>query len=198
VSPGGPAQRSVSPGGAAPRSVSPGGTGSDGYPGPGYGRASEPPRSRWDGARALEVASRLLSPRVRAAVGVASLLTVAIVPGAAMAAGAITVAADAYCTFGSFCLYSGPNFDGQKVEYSGEELFCQDSRPALNVRNVLPNGARSVVNNTRNGTTGLGVKIYSAPEHLVLTTISPGGEVSQLDGKTAQSMQSLCAYPRGN
>jgi hypothetical protein len=194
MSPGGPAQRNTSPGGAARR-----GTGSDGYPGPGYGRASEPSRSRWDGAqRALELASRLLSPRVRAAVGVASLLTVAIVPGAAMAAGAITVAADAYCTFGSFCLYSGPNFDGQKVEYSGEELFCQDSRPALNVRNVLPNGARSVVNNTRNGTTGLGVKIYSAPEHLVLTTISPGGEVSQLDGKTAQSMQSLCAYPRGN
>jgi hypothetical protein len=194
VSPGGPAQRNTSPGGAARR-----GTGSDGYPGPGYGRASEPSRSRWDGAqRTLDVASRLLSPRVRAAVGVASLLTVAIVPGAAMAAGAITVAADAYCTFGSFCLYSGPNFDGQKVEYSGQELFCQDSRPALNVRSVLPNGARSVVNNTRNGTTGLGVKIYSAPEHLVLTTISPGGEVSQLDGKTAQSMQSLCAYPRGN
>jgi hypothetical protein len=194
VSPGGPAQRNTSPGGAARR-----GTGSDGYPGPGYGRASEPSRSRWDGAqRTLDVASRLLSPRVRAAVGVASLLTVAIVPGAAMAAGAITVAADAYCTFGSFCLYSGPNFDGQKVEYSGQELFCQDSRPALNVRSVLPNGARSVVNNTRNGTTGLGVKIYSAPEHLVLTTISPGGEVSELDGKTAQSMQSLCAYPRGN
>lgn len=194
MSPGGPAQRNTSPGGAARR-----GTGSDGYPGPGYGRASEPSRSRWDGAqRTLDVASRLLSPRVRAAVGVASLLTVAIVPGAAMAAGAITVAADAYCTFGSFCLYSGPNFDGQKVEYSGQELFCQDSRPALNVRSVLPNGARSVVNNTRNGTTGLGVKIYSAPEHLVLTTISPGGEVSELDGKTAQSMQSLCAYPRGN
>jgi hypothetical protein len=194
VSPGGPAQRNTSPGGAARR-----GTGSDGYPGPGYGRASEPSRSRWDGAqRILDVASRLLSPRVRAAVGVASLLTVAIVPGAAMAAGAITVAADAYCTFGSFCLYSGPNFDGQKVEYSGQELFCQDSRPALNVRSVLPSGARSVVNNTRNGTTGLGVKIYSAPEHLVLTTISPGGQVSELDGKTAQSMQSLCAYPRGN
>jgi hypothetical protein len=194
VSPGGPAQRNTSPGGAARR-----GTGSDGYPGPGYGRASEPSRSRWDGAqRTLDVASRLLSPRVRAAVGVASLLTVAIVPGAAMAAGAITVAADAYCTFGSFCLYSGPNFDGQKVEYSGQELFCQDSRPALNVRSVLPNGARSVVNNTRNGNTGLGVKIYSAPEHLVLTTISPGGQVSELDGKTAQSMQSLCAYPRGN
>ena len=194
MSPGGPAQRNTSPGGAVRR-----GTGSDGYPGPGYGRASEPSRSRWDGAhRILEVASRLLSPRVRAAVGVASLLTVAIVPGAAMAAGAITVAADAYCTFGSFCLYSGPNFDGQKVEYSGQELFCQDSRPALNVRSVLPNGARSVVNNTRNGTAGLGVKIYSAPEHLVLTTISPGGEVSELDGKTAQSMQSLCAYPRGN
>ncbi|MDT7672208.1 MAG: hypothetical protein QOD82_110 [Pseudonocardiales bacterium] len=194
MSPGGPAQRNTSPGGAARR-----GTGSDGYPGPGYGRASEPSRSRWDGAqRTLAVASRLLSPRVRAAVGVASLLTVAIVPGAAMAAGAITVAADAYCTFGSFCLYSGPNFDGQKVEYSGQELFCQDSRPALNVRSVLPNGARSVVNNTRNGNTGLGVKIYSAPEHLVLTTISPGGQVSELDGKTAQSMQSLCAYPRGN
>ncbi|MDT7685476.1 peptidase inhibitor family I36 protein [Pseudonocardia sp. Cha107L01] len=194
MSPGGPAQRNTSPGGAARR-----GTGSDGYPGPGYGRASEPSRSRWDGAqRTLDVASRLLSPRVRAAVGVASLLTVAIVPGAAMAAGAITVAADAYCTFGSFCLYSGPNFDGQKVEYSGQELFCQDSRPALNVRSVLPSGARSVVNNTRNGTTGLGVKIYSAPEHLVLTTISPGGQVSELDGKTAQSMQSLCAYPRGN
>jgi hypothetical protein len=141
---------------------------------------------------------RSVSPQVRAALGVISLLTVAIVPGAAMAAGAITVAADAYCTFGSFCLYSGPNFDGQKVEYHADQLFCQDSRPALNVRDVLPNGARSVVNNTRDGSTGFGVKIYSAPEHLVLTTVSPGGEVSQLDGATARSMQSLCAYPRTN
>ena len=139
-----------------------------------------------------------MSSRVRAVVGVASLLAVAIVPGAAMAAGAITVAADAYCTFGSFCLYSGPNFDGQKIEYGGEQAFCQDDRPALNVRSVLPAGARSVVNNTRNGTTGLGVKIYSAPQHLVLTTISPGGEVSELDANTARSMQSLCAYPRNN
>jgi hypothetical protein len=142
------------------------------------------------------VGGRTVSPRARAAIGVASLLTVAIVPGAAMAAGAITVAADAYCTFGSFCLYSGPNFDGQKVEYHADQLFCQESRPALNVRDVLPDGARSVVNNTRDGASGLGVKIYSAPRHLVLTTVSPGGEVSQLDGPTARSMQSLCAYPR--
>jgi hypothetical protein len=148
-------------------------------------------------ATVLAIGGRMFSPRIRGAIGVASLLTVAIVPGAAMAAGAITVAADAYCTFGSFCLYSGPNFNGQKVEYKGDELFCQNSRPALNVRSVLPDGARSIVNNTRNGNTGLGVKIYSAPEHLVLTTISPGGEVSQLDGGTAKSMQSLCAYPRG-
>jgi hypothetical protein len=144
------------------------------------------------------LAERLLTPRLRAAVGVASLLTVAIVPGAAMAAGSITVAADAYCTFGSFCLYSGPNFDGQKVEYPGDQAFCQDNRPALDVRSVLPAGARSVVNNTRNGTAGLGVKIYSAPQHLVLTTVSPGGEVSELDGNTAKSMASLCAYPRAN
>jgi hypothetical protein len=141
---------------------------------------------------------RRASPRARAAIGVVSLLTVAIVPGAAMAAGAITVASDAYCTFGSFCLYAGPNFDGQMVEYHADQLFCQDSRPALNVREVLPEGARSVVNNTRDGASGLGVKIYSAPQHLVLTTVSPGGEVSQLDGATAQSMQSLCAYPRAN
>ncbi|HEX4246909.1 MAG TPA: peptidase inhibitor family I36 protein [Pseudonocardia sp.] len=174
----------------------------DGYRSP--GSTPRPRRAAEDSpawatglATVVAIGGRVFSPRVRAAIGVASLLTVAIVPGAAMAAGAITVAADAYCTFGSFCLYSGPNFNGQKVEYRGDELFCQDSRPALDVRSVLPDGARSVVNNTRNGNTGLGVKIYSAPEHLVLTTISPGGEVSQLDGTTAKSMQSLCAYPRG-
>jgi hypothetical protein len=127
---------------------------------------------------------------------VASLLAVAVVPGAAMAAGAITVAADAYCTYGSFCLYSGPNFNGRKVEYTRDQMFCQDSRPALDVRSVLPEGARSVANNTRTATAGLGVKIYSSPGHLVLTTVSPGAEVSDLDGNTALAMQSLCAYPK--
>ncbi|HEY2203447.1 MAG TPA: peptidase inhibitor family I36 protein [Pseudonocardia sp.] len=130
--------------------------------------------------------------------GVLSLLVVALVPGAAMAAGSITVAAGAYCTFGSFCLYSGPNFDGQKVEYTADQLFCQDERPALDVRTVLPEGARSVVNNTRTADPGLGLKIYSAPSNLVLTTVSPGGEVSELDNRTARSMQLLCAYPRSH
>ena len=114
---------------------------------PGGYRGSAPPPRRaaedspaWAKGLATVVAigGRVFSPRVRAAIGVASLLTVAIVPGAAMAAGAITVAADAYCTFGSFCLYSGPNFNGQKVEYKGDDLFCQNSRPALNVRSVCP------------------------------------------------------------
>jgi peptidase inhibitor family I36 len=149
------------------------------------------------GRAALTVAGQVRpGPRVRGAIGVASLLTVAIVPGAAMAAGAITVAADAYCTYGSFCLYSGPNFNGAKVEYSRDQLFCQDSKPALDVRSVLPGGARSVVNNTRTATTGLGVKIYSSPGNLVLTTVSPGGEVRDLDGNTAQATQSLCAFPK--
>jgi hypothetical protein len=149
------------------------------------------------GRAALAVAGQVRpGPRVRGAVGVASLLTVAIVPGAAMAAGAITVAADAYCTYGSFCLYSGPNFNGDKVEYTRDQLFCEDSKPALDVRSVLPGGARSVVNNTRTATAGLGVKIYSSPGNLVLTTVSPGGEVQDLGGDTARAMQSLCVFPK--
>lgn len=165
----------------------------------GRARLSEAGQSRFAevGRAALTVAGQLRpGPRVRGAIGAASLLTVAIVPGAAMAAGAITVAADAYCTYGSFCLYSGPNFNGAKVEYSRDQLFCQDSKPALDVRSVLPGGARSVVNNTRTETAGLGVKIYSSPGNLVLTTVSPGGEVRDLDGNTAQAMQSLCAFPK--
>ena len=136
-----------------------------------------------------------LSLRLRAALGMASLLSAALVPGAAMAAGALTVASDAYCTFGSFCLYSGPNFNGQKVEYTRDELFCQNSRPALDVRTVLPGGARSLVNNTRVNVTGLGVKIYSAADHLVLTSVDPGRQVRDLTGTVARQMQSLCAYP---
>jgi hypothetical protein len=135
--------------------------------------------------------------RLRSVVSMASLITVALVPGAAMAAGAITVAAGAYCTYGSFCLYSGPNFNGKKVEYNREQLFCQDSRPALDLRTVLPGGVRSVVNNTRSANSGLGVKIYSAAGHLVLTTVKPGGEVQNLDSNLAHQMQSLCSYPRG-
>ncbi len=167
----------------------------------GRARLAEAGQSRFAelGRAALEAAGQIRpGPRVRGAISVASLLTVAIVPGAAMAGGAITVAADAYCTYGSFCLYSGPNFNGAKVEYTRDQMFCQDSLPALDVRSVLPDGARSVVNNTRTATTGLGVKIYSAPGNLVLTTVSPGGEIRDLDGNTARAMQSLCAYPKGN
>lgn len=127
-------------------------------------------------------------------IGSASLLTVAIVPGAAMAAGALTVAAGAYCSYGSFCLYSEPNFNGKKIEYSREQLFCQDSHPALDVRTVLPEGARSIVNNTRAESSGLGVKIYGAVDHLVLTTVNPGEEEQDLGGIT--DLQSLCAFPK--
>jgi hypothetical protein len=114
-----------------------------------------------------------------------------------MAGGAITVAAGAYCAHGSFCLYSGPNFDGEKVEYTRQQLFCQGSEPALDLRSVLPDGARSVVNNTRSAETGTGVKIYSAAGHLVLATVNPGSEVQDLGGDVAGKMQTLCSYPRG-
>lgn len=134
--------------------------------------------------------------RAWAILGAASLFTVAIVPGAAMAAGALTVAADAYCSYGSFCLYSEPNFNGKKVEYSHEELFCQDSHPALDVATVLPQGARSIVNNTRTETSGLGVKIYGANDHLVLTTVNPGEEKQDLRTDGAEDPQSLCAFPK--
>ncbi len=132
----------------------------------------------------------------RGLLALASLATVAIVPGAAMAAGSITVAAGAYCSYGSFCLYSGPDFTGQRVEYDREQLFCQDLRPALDVPSVLPDGARSVVNNTRTMTSGLGVKIYSQEGRVVLPTVGPGGEVRNVDDATARAMRTLCAYPR--
>jgi hypothetical protein len=131
------------------------------------------------------------------ALTVLSLVVVALVPGAAMAAGAITVAASAYCSFGSFCLYSGPNFTGRKVEFAGDRTFCEHNQPALDVRSVLPGGARSVVNNTHGATTGLRIKIYSAKTHLVRTTVRPGSEVAELGGPVARAMNRLCVYPRG-
>jgi hypothetical protein len=150
----------------------------------------------WVQGPASAVPDWLVGP-VREVVGVASLIVVAMVPGAAMAAGAITVAGGAYCDLGSFCLYSGPDFTGQRVEYRGTELFCQNQLPALDVPAVLPGGARSAVNNTRGSASGIGVKIYSAPEHLVLTSIRPGAELRELDDGTARKMQSLCAFPSG-
>ncbi|HZZ51574.1 MAG TPA: peptidase inhibitor family I36 protein [Pseudonocardia sp.] len=131
----------------------------------------------------------------REVVSVASLLVVALVPGAAMAAGAISVASGTYCGFGSFCLFSGPDFDGDRVEYKRSDLFCQDKVPALDIRRALPGGARSVVNNTRTSGSGVEVKIYSAPGHLVLTSVKPGVEMRGLDEGVAQQMQYLCSYP---
>ena len=124
-----------------------------------------------------------------------SLLVVALVPGAAMVASAITVAASAYCDFGSFCLYSGPNFDGQRIQYDSSQPFCQDGRPAQRLRDVLPNGVRSVVNNTGAAADGFTVKLYSEPGHLVLTEIRPGVEQRDLPSSVAQQMGSLCVYP---
>ncbi|GAA5156966.1 hypothetical protein GCM10023321_34180 [Pseudonocardia eucalypti] len=139
--------------------------------------------------------SKTTQTRVPPGLGVLSLLAVAMVPGAGMAAGAITVAADAYCTYGSFCLYSGPNFTGDKVEYHHDQMFCQDGKPALDLRAVLPAGVRSVVNNTRTETSGQAVKFFSGGQHLVLSTVSPGREVTEMTANTSEAMQSLCVYP---
>lgn len=139
--------------------------------------------------------SKTVQARVPPGLGVLSLLAVAVVPGAGMAAGAITVAADAYCTYGSFCLYSGPNFTGDKVEYRHDQMFCQDGKPALDLRAVLPAGVRSVVNNTRTETSGQAVKFFSGGQHLVLSTVSPGREVTEMTADTSEAMQSLCVYP---
>jgi hypothetical protein len=128
-------------------------------------------------------------------VGVISLLVVAMVPGAAMAVSAITVAASAYCNFGSYCLYSGPDFDGQRVEYDGSQLFCQDGQPALQLHDVLPDGVHSVVNNTGPSGDGVGVKFYSEQGHLVLVSIRPGVEQRDLPDSVASQMGSLCLYP---
>lgn len=131
----------------------------------------------------------------REVISVASLLVVALVPGAAMAAGAISVASGTYCGFGSFCLFSGPDFDGQRVEYKRSDLFCQDKKAALDIRRALPGGARSVVNNTRASGPGVELKIYSRPAHLVLTSVRPGSEMRGLDESVARQMQYLCSYP---
>jgi Peptidase inhibitor family I36 len=147
------------------------------------------------GLSGLPAPPRWLVGRLREAIGLASLLVVALVPGAAMAGSAITVAVGAYCSFGSFCLYSGPNFDGQRVEYDSSQLFCQDSMPALDLRTILPGGVRSVVNNTRTSATGIGVKFFSEPAHLVLTSVRPGSEERELPDGVAKGMASLCAYP---
>ncbi len=132
----------------------------------------------------------------RALVTLTSLLAVAAVPGAAMAAGSITVAASAICGYGSFCLYSGPDFTGERAEFDRGQLFCQDTRPGLDVASVLPGGARSVFNNTGPTADGLGVKIYSDRGRVVLPTVAPGREVRLVDDETALAMHTLCAYPR--
>jgi len=43
--------------------------------------------------------------------------------------GAITVAPDAYCNVRLVLPVLRADFNGQKVEYRGDELFCQNSRP---------------------------------------------------------------------
>jgi hypothetical protein len=185
--PGDPGTRSATrapgratPGRYPPGGATPGGAQTD-------GRRSTVPGLSW-------LPEWLASP-ARELVGVASLVAVALVPGAAMAASAITVASGAYCSFGSFCLYSGPNFDGARAQYDTDRLFCQDGEPALDLRGVLPGGAHSVVNNTRGSARGIGVKIYGAPDHLVITTVSPGSELRGLDDGVASRMATLCAYP---
>jgi hypothetical protein len=132
----------------------------------------------------------------RALLTVISLLAVAAVPGAAMAAGSITVAASAICGYGSFCLYSGPDFTGQRAEFDRGQLFCQDARPGLDVASVLPEGARSVFNNTGPSVEGLGVKVYNELGRVVLPTVAPGREVRVVDDETARAMHTLCAYPK--
>jgi hypothetical protein len=126
----------------------------------------------------------------------ASLVTVALVPGAGMAVAAVSAASSAVCGFGSFCLYSGPEFTGTKVQYDAGQLFCQDARPGLDVATLFPGGLGSVYNNTSTTSDGLGVKIYSQLGRVVLPTVPAGREVRAVDAKTAKDMHLLCAYPR--
>lgn len=151
---------------------------------------------RYQGRRPLRDPANPRNEGWRKLVTGASLVTVALVPGAAMAVAAVSAAASAVCGFGSFCLYSGPDFTGQKVQYDAGQLFCQDARPGLDVSTVLPGGARSVYNNTSTMSDGLGVKIYSQLGRVVLPTVPAGREVRAVDDKTAKDMHILCAYPR--
>ena len=151
---------------------------------------------RYQGRRPLRDPANPRNDGWRKLVHGASLVTVALVPGAAMAVAAVSAAASAVCGFGSFCLYSGPDFTGQKVQYDAGQLFCQDARPGLDVSTVLPGGVRSVYNNTSTMSDGLGVKIYSQLGRVVLPTVPAGREVRAVDDKTAKDMHLLCAYPR--
>jgi hypothetical protein len=180
---------------------------------------ARPPDQPWFGGRSLHdeptVVLRPVTPRRRpfrtlppggeppperggwrAVLSAASLVTVALVPGAVMAAGAISVASNAVCGFGSFCLYSGPDFTGDRVEYTADELFCQGKRPGLEVRTVLPAGVGSVYNNTGTAGDGLTVKIYGKLGRVTLPTVLPGHEVRTVDAQAASDMHTLCVYPR--
>lgn len=150
---------------------------------------------RYQGRRPIRDPANPPSGGWRGLVSVASVLTVALVPGAAMAVGSVAAASGAVCGYGSFCLYSGPDFTGEKVEYDGEQLFCQDARPGLDVRTVLPHGVGSVYNNTGTAPDGLGVKIYSEKGRVALPTVAPGHEVRTVDAETARDLHTLCTYP---
>jgi hypothetical protein len=170
-------------------------------PGSGLPRSADRPTvlirpPRYQGRRPLRDPANPGNEGWRKLITGASLVTVALVPGAAMAVAAVSAAASAVCGFGSFCLYSGPDFTGEKVEYDSRQLFCQDARPGLDVSRVLPGGVRSVYNNTSTMSDGLGVKVYSQLGRVVLPTVPAGREVRAVDDKTAKDMHILCAYPR--
>jgi hypothetical protein len=174
-------------------------TGADRYPGrplseqPTQLLRLRPPR--YQGRRPLRDPANPPTGGWRGLLSVASVVTVALVPGAAMAVGSVAAASGAVCGYGSFCLYSGPDFTGDKVEYDTRQLFCQDSRPGLIVHNVLPKGIRSVYNNTGTTTDGLGVKIYTEQGRIAMPTVAPGREVRTVDAQAAQDMHTLCTYP---
>lgn len=171
------------------------------FPGSGIPRSADRPTvvirpPRYQGRRPLRDPANPQHSGWRKLLTGASLVTVALVPGAGMAVAAVSAAASAVCGFGSFCLYSGPDFTGQKVEYDSGQLFCQDARPGLDVSSVLPGGVGSVYNNTSTMSDGLGVKIYSQLGRVVLPTVPAGREVRAVDANAAKDMHTLCAYPR--
>ncbi|MDQ2708858.1 MAG: peptidase inhibitor family I36 protein [Actinomycetota bacterium] len=151
---------------------------------------------RYQGRRPLRDPANPPTGGWRSVLSVASVVTVALVPGAAMAVGSVAASASAVCGYGSFCLYSGPDFTGEKVEYDAQQLFCQGARPGLDVLSVLPKGVRSVYNNTGTAPEGLGVKIYTERGRVALPTVAPGREVRTVDVQAARDMRTLCAYPR--
>jgi len=124
--------------------------------------------ARWRSAPGVQ-------PRVRAAIGVASCS-----PwhraGAAMAAGAITVAptptarsARSACT--------PAELQRQKVELPGRRAVLPEQPPRAERAQRAAGCARSVVNTPQRQHRARGQDLQ-APEHLVLTRFSPGGEVA--------------------